>query len=827
MRTLLVIAVAGWAAWPGAAQQAGPALSIDAAAGKQAISPDIYGINFYWNVDDSNSNPIPALVAAALGVRPTVRRWGGNSTSTYHWQFDVSNIDADWFYEVLPGKVPDVSKLPAGSSFNAFADQARTTGGKILGTVPILGWLPKARQEMCSFNQAKYPNQCKIDPYYMYHTMTCGDGIQYVPQCGTPSSQTVGSEPSSPVYIQNDPTDAYAQYDQTFQAAWVQYLITRYGKGNQGGVAIWSLDNEPIWWDSTHRDIHPNPYTYDENLSLNIAYAAAIKQADPTALVSGPVADNWASLYFSKKDITAGWSSRAGQYWSNPVDRNAHGGVPFLSWYLSQMQQYEQQHGTRLLDILDVHAYYEPSALDSGTESAAIDALRLASTREFWYPSYIPPSNYWIVDPDHNGAPIAPQLIPRLRQMVAQNYPGTKIAISEYNWSGFGTLNGALAQAELLGVFGREGLDMATLWGPPGPTDPVAFAFRMYRNYDGMGGAFGETGVQSTSTDLSSLSVFGALRSDLYLTAVVINKTSSDLSSTLALANFVPGPAAQVWRYSGASLGAIVQQPDVATSAGSLATVFPANSITLLAIPPATFPVPKPVVKAVTSAASYGTAIAPGQMVDIWGSGMGPAAGSGLTLDANGMVSTTAAGVRILFDGVPAPLVFVSATQCAAVVPYFGAANPTTHVQVEYQGVRSDPLQVALSATAPGLFTSDASGAGQGSILNQDNNVNSAANPASRGSVITLWGTGEGLTDPPGVDGRLAVDVLPKPLAAVSVDIGGQPAVVQYAGAAPVMMPGVLQIDAQIPYSVSVGAVPVHITVGGVTSQAGVTLAVR
>ena len=569
MRTLLVIAVAGWAAWPGAAQQAGPALSIDAAAGKQAISPDIYGINFYWNVDDSNSNPIPALVAAALGVRPTVRRWGGNSTSTYHWQFDVSNIDADWFYEVLPGKVPDVSKLPAGSSFNAFADQARTTGGKILGTVPILGWLPKARQEMCSFNQAKYPNQCKIDPYYMYHTMTCGDGIQYVPQCGTPSSQTVGSEPSSPVYIQNDPTDAYAQYDQTFQAAWVQYLITRYGKGNQGGVAIWSLDNEPIWWDSTHRDIHPNPYTYDENLSLNIAYAAAIKQADPTALVSGPVADNWASLYFSKKDITAGWSSRAGQYWSNPVDRNAHGGVPFLSWYLSQMQQYEQQHGTRLLDILDVHAYYEPSALDSGTESAAIDALRLDSTREFWDPSYIPPSNYWIVDPDHNGAPVAPQLIPRLRQIVAQNYPGTKIAISEYNWSGFGTLNGALAQAELLGVFGREGLDMATLWGPPGPTDPVAFAFRMYRNYDGMGGAFGETGVQSTSTDLGSLSVFGALRSDLYLTAVVINKTSSDLSSTLALANFVPGPAAQVWRYSGASLGAIVQQPDVATSAGA------------------------------------------------------------------------------------------------------------------------------------------------------------------------------------------------------------------------------------------------------------------
>ena len=304
---LVLAAVSGClVAFTLAAQQTGPALSIDASSDRHAISPDIYGISFYWN---TGSNPVnPALAAAAPAIRPTVRRWGGNSTSTYNWQFDVDNIDADWFYEVLPDATVDASKLPAGSTFNAFADQARITGGKILATMPILGWLPKARQQMCSFNQAKYPNQCKIDPYYQYHPMTCGDGIQYTPACGTPTA-TDGKAPSNPAYIQNDPTDAYAQYDQTFQAAWVQYLISRYGKGGQGGVAIWSLDNEPIWWDSTHRDIHPNPYTYDEVLSLNTTYAAAIKQADPTALVSGPVADNWSSLFFSKKDIVAGWSS--------------------------------------------------------------------------------------------------------------------------------------------------------------------------------------------------------------------------------------------------------------------------------------------------------------------------------------------------------------------------------------------------------------------------------------------------------------------------------------------------------------------------------------
>ena len=810
---------------PGAsAQDAGPALSIDAAAARHPISPDIYGINFYWNVGQPAKS---ALVTAASGLRPTVRRWGGNNTSTYNWKLDVSNLDADWFFEVLPDKSIDASKLPAGSSFNAFADQARTTGGKILATVPILGWLPKARQEMCSFNQAKYPNQCKIDPYYQGHPVTCGDGIQYTSACGTPSVND-GKLPANPVYIQNDFSDAYAQSDESFQADWVRYLISRSGKGGQGGVAIWSLDNEPIWWDSTHRDIHPDPYTYDEVLSLNISYAEAIKQADPTALIAGPVADNWASLYFSKKDIVAGWSSRAGHYWSNPVDRNAHGGVPFLPWYLQQMKIYQQQHGTRLLDILDIHAYLEPSVLDSGQSSAANDALRLDSTREFWDPSYTVKGDYWIVDPDNDGAPIAPQFIPRLRQIVADNYPGTKIAITEYNWTGLNTLNGALAQAELLGIFGREGLDMATLWAPPGPNDPGAFTFRMYRNYDGVGGAFGETSVQSVGADPGRLSIFGALRSDGSLTAMVINKTAGDLQTTLTLANFNAGAAAHVWQYSAANLEAIAPQPYIPIAAGSLSAAFPANSITLLVIPPGISPVPKPAIQAVTSAASYGLAIAPGQMVDIWGTGLGPAPTATLALDANGLVATTLAGVRILFNGVPAPLIFVSAGQCSAVVPYFGAASTTTNVQVEYQGVLGDPVPVSVTATAPGLFTVDASGSGQASVLNQDNTINSAGKPAARGSIVTLWATGEGVTDPPGVDGRLAVDVLPKPVAAVAVQIGGLPAELQYVGAAPGYMPGVLQINAQVPSGVQPGnAVPVQITIGGVLSQGNATLAVR
>ena len=818
MKTLWVVTAVSLVSFAASAQQVGPALTIDANAGQHSISPDIYGINFFWGA----VNPtLPPVTPAALALRPTVRRWGGDNTSDYNWQLDVFNNDSDWFYEVLPSTVANPSALPAGGSFNAFVDQSGTTGGKILATVPVLGWLPNARQRMCSFNVAKYGSQCKVDPYWN----SCGNGIQYTSACGTPSVND-GKTPSNPVYIHNDPTDAYAQYDQSFQQQWVQYLLTRYGKASQGGVAIWSLDNEPIWWDNVHQDIHPNPYTYDENLSLNIAYAQAIKQADPKALVTGPVADNWASLFFSKTDIVNGWAKN-GQYWSNPIDRNAHNCTPFLSWYLQQMQQYEKQNGTRLLDYLDVHAYYQPDSL-SGTETPALDALRLDSTREFWDPTYIATGNSWIVDTTNNGAPVAPMLIPRLQQIVAQNYPGTKVAISEYNWTGQGTLNGALTQAEILGIFGWQGLDMATLWGPPGPTDPVALAFQMYRNYDGMGGAFGETSVSANSADRSSLSMYGALRSDLNLTAVVINKTGNDLSTTLSLANFSAGQAAHVWRYSGANLNAIVAQPDIPVAAGALAAVFPANSITMLVIPPATLPVPKPVVSAVTNAASYGSAIAPGQMVDIWGTGLGPSKLAGLALDANGMVSTSLANVRILFDGVPAPLVYVSATQCSAVVPYFGAVNATTHVQVEYQGALSDPLPVPVVATAPGIFTANASGTGQGSILNQDQSINSISNPAAGGSIVVLWATGEGLTDPPGVDGRPAVGVFPAPVASVSVDIGGYPATVKYAGAAPGFPPGVLQINAQMSSNVQAGnAVPVHVTIGGVKSQDGVTLTVH
>jgi len=199
----------------------------------------------------------------------------------------------------------------------------------------------------------------------------------------------------------------------------------------------------------------------------------------------------------------------------------------------------------------------------------------LRSTRSLWDLTYTDES--WIGD--------KVRLIPRMRDWVAGNYPGTKLAITEYNWGGLEHINGALAQADVLGIFGREGLDLATLWGPPGSNQPGAYAFRMFRNYDGAGHGFGETSIAAVSDDQAKLAVYAAQRSsDSALTVVIINKTAAGLTSSVSLAG-IPLPAsAAVYRYSPANLGAIEHLPDQALSGSGFSAGFPANSISLVEI---------------------------------------------------------------------------------------------------------------------------------------------------------------------------------------------------------------------------------------------------
>jgi uncharacterized protein (TIGR03437 family) len=231
----------------------------------------------------------------------------------------------------------------------------------------------------------------------------------------------------------------------------------------------------------------------------------------------------------------------------------------------------------------------------------------------------------------------------------------------------------------------------------------------------------------------------------------------------------------------------------------------------------------------VVSAASFlPGAIAPGMIVTIFGSGLGPPAGVSLQLDSSGLVGTQLQGTRVLFNDVPAPLIYASPHQVSAVAPYAFGNESSVRVVVECQGVRSAPVELAVAPSAPGLFTYDSSGSGPGAILNEDGSLNEAGNPAARGSIIVLYGTGEGQTEPAGQDGKIASGDPPRPRLPVSVLIAGRQADVIYAGGAPELVAGVIQVNARIPADLAeTGELPVTLQVGGASSQPGVTLAVR
>jgi uncharacterized protein (TIGR03437 family) len=239
---------------------------------------------------------------------------------------------------------------------------------------------------------------------------------------------------------------------------------------------------------------------------------------------------------------------------------------------------------------------------------------------------------------------------------------------------------------------------------------------------------------------------------------------------------------------------------------------------------------PVPGITAVVNAASFSSlTAAPGELITIFGNGIGPSTAQQLTIDAEGKVATSLGGVTVSFDGIAAPLLYAAAGQINAVVPFAVGANSSTLIEVEAPGGRTFTVSLPVSAAAPAVFTTTASGSGQGAILNSDMSVNSAAHPAARGSAISIYATGTGALSPAVADGTvIAAGSLPMSQAAVSVTIGGQAATVTYQGAAPGLVAGVMQINVQIPAGVASGAaVPVIVSVGGAAGLNTVTMAIQ
>jgi len=596
------------------ATAAGPALSVDAGAQTHAISPDVYGINAYL------LDP-----ATAKATNTPVDRWGGDSTERYNYQLDVTNTIDDWFFENTPGTGGDGLPAVKGvKAFDALVESNNTLGIKTLGTMPVIGWVAKDSTS-CSFPQSKYPNQLAVNgkPAFSGDNPNCGSGVypEGVAGCTNPSGCNITADPTVTSIAEPPPTPPAASAvnpawaKASWAGSWTDYLVNKFGPGNPPsgtgkGTAIWDLDNEPSWWFSNDADVHPVPFTYDEVTNGGIGTALAIKTVDPTAEVSGPVMDWWWAYFYSMKDVTSGWSTGPCYApWSHPLDREAHGGIPFIEYYLQQFAAADSKYGKRLLDYVDLHTYFAASyngtglglnpAGDTGAQQA-----RINSTRVFWDSTYTDP-NYgqpnYITDANYTAncstPPQAPQLIPMMHAWVAADYPGTRTAIDEYNFGGLEAINGALTQADILGIFGREGLDLGAFWPTTNPSQqiPGMMAFQVYRNYDGAKSTFGDMALASTSADQSKLSIYGALRTaDNVVTVVVINKTYGDLTETLSLANLTPNGAAKAYLYSNAHLAGIAAEPDVPVtqpggvgSTSFIGITFPAQSITVLVVPKA------------------------------------------------------------------------------------------------------------------------------------------------------------------------------------------------------------------------------------------------
>ncbi|MBZ5609771.1 MAG: SBBP repeat-containing protein [Acidobacteriia bacterium] len=229
----------------------------------------------------------------------------------------------------------------------------------------------------------------------------------------------------------------------------------------------------------------------------------------------------------------------------------------------------------------------------------------------------------------------------------------------------------------------------------------------------------------------------------------------------------------------------------------------------------------------VNAATFLGGPIAPGLIITLFGSHLGPADLAGAQLGSDGRLATLVAGTRVLFDGQAAPLVYVSAEKVSAIVPYGVGRNTSTQVQVQHESLWSNSVSLSVAASSPGIFTAASSGVGQAVVFNQDGSLNSPSNPAEKDTIVVLYATGEGETVPAGLDGQLAIDVYPKPLAPVVLRVGNQIAELPYAGAAPGFTAGLMQINARVPLQAPSGVVPLVLVVGANSSPAGVTIAIK
>ena len=385
------------------------------------ISPLIYGLN----ADDTPGSGFSSVVAE---TRPGLIRLGGNRWTAYNWENNASNAGSDYNYE--NDDYLSASKTP-GAAVRPTVAAAKAAGAAALVTVPIVDYVAGDESGGDVFNT----------PDYL-------------------ATKFKKNRATDPAKLTTKPvvSDAYVYQDQFVY--WLKNTVP-------GADVMFSLDNEPDLWSSTHPEVHPKAVSYAEVLSRDLEYARAIKKVWPSAPVTGPVSYGWEGY----------------ETLQNAPDSAKDGN--FLSWYLRQIHLADVKAGMRLVNDLDLHWYPEATGGGvriTGTEATpAVVAAREQAPRSLWDPTYV--ENSWITADSLDGKAI--DLIPRVMGQISENDAGMALDFSEWNYGGGQTISGGIATADVLGIFGRYGVHAAALW-PLNSNESYSYgAFAIFRNYNG------------------------------------------------------------------------------------------------------------------------------------------------------------------------------------------------------------------------------------------------------------------------------------------------------------------------------------------------------
>ena len=442
------------------------AVTVELGGAKKAISPYIFGINDAQQLDNVTVNAV---------------RQGGNRYSGYNWENNYSNAGSDWKNSsdtyLTQGFDKTLAATPGAPALH-LADDCKTHNIPYkMTTIPMAGYVSAdADGEVSSGETA---------PSSRWKQVRAAKGAAF--------SMTP------------DTTDDYVYMDE-----YVNYLVQNLGGAKNGGINGYNLDNEPGLWSSTHSLMHPDKTTYAEMVEKSTEFASAIKAVDPDAEVYGLALFGVYAYYnlvdAPDKDSSYDW---------------------FLSYYLDKMKEAEKTAGKRLIDAIDIHYYSEAKGDNRVTEGNATTendrAARVQAPRTLYEDGFRETS--WVTDALSNYMPF----LPTIQNSITKYYPGTKLAMTEYNFGGGDDVTGAIAEVDALGAFASNDVYLATLWPLSSSIDYQLSAINLYTNYDGKGGSFGDTLVPAKTTDWEKSIAYAAIDGEdtSELTVVLANKDSA------------------------------------------------------------------------------------------------------------------------------------------------------------------------------------------------------------------------------------------------------------------------------------------------------------